>query len=149
MKPVGSISRALVASFAAAAGTGTILTRLEGSQDFLTVVLGAVMFGAPVSILLFTFASLRPERRRAMRRLAVTLTILLTLVTAGMALAHFGAQGTVAAAWPGVRRMLILLAACEVVVLVQWLIIRREPAPKAEPAMQFGRAGAMNTGGKK
>ncbi len=149
MRLVGTIVFALIVSIVLSAGVGTVLSILAGNGDFFVVVFVAVVVVATISVALFALASLRPVRQRATRRLAVFLTILLCLATFGMAAAHFGAQGTVAATWPGVKVMLVLLASCEIVVLTHWLVFRREPAPAAEPVMQFGRAAALNTGGRK
>jgi len=149
VKLVGTIVFALVVSIVLSAGVGTVLSIFVGNGDFFVVVFFAVVLVAVLSVALFALVSLRPVRHRATRRLAVFLTVVLCLTTFGMAAAHFGAQGTAAATWPGVQVMLVLLVSCELVVLVHWFIFRREPQSRIEPAMQFGRAGAMNTGGRK
>ncbi|MEQ1944616.1 hypothetical protein ABMA32_19540 [Mesorhizobium sp. VNQ89] len=149
MKLVGTIVFALAVSVVLSAGVGTVLSIFVGNGNFFVVVFFAVVLVALISVTLFALASFQPVRRQATRRLALFLTVVLCLTTFGMAAAHFGAQGTVAATWPGVQVMLVLLVTCELVVLVHWFIFRHEPQSRIEPAMQFGRAGAVNTGGRK
>ncbi len=142
MNLTGSIVFALAGSIALSVAAGTALGTFLAEPEILVVVLVAAVPLAIVSILLFALASLRPVRRTATARMATTLAILLALVAFGLAAANLGAEGTMASATRGTKVIFVLLVSCLTVVLVQWLIFRRDPPPGHVPPMKFGREGA-------
>lgn len=142
MGATASIVLALAASTVISVALGTTLGMVLGIDDALVIVLATVPVVAVASTVFFLLACLRPDRRAATAKVAVVLAILLCLAAFGLAAVNLGAEGTLSAAAPGTKVIMVLLVSCLVVVQVQWLVFRRPPPPKQISPMQFGREGA-------